>query len=240
MAYAGCGLALIAFIVSALSKKVLCRCIPCANMSIPAVVTQVFTLVAQVIAVVLAVVIVINQTQLQWYKFVSLGELNLFSVWEELAIGVQVMLSLRAFKRALSSPMLFAIEVAVSLIVIEQMKEEEDFWRWWIHRFSILGVLVFSHFLIHRCRVFFNKVVYIGVSFLTAFKNKKQRIRNQWVCVMLQFTILLPWFFGVLLWTTIMDVATIPTFGFAFFTAGYLKPQRAWSAISSVEPNPKD
>lgn len=209
-------------------------------MSIPSVVTQLFTLVAQIIAVMLAVVLVINQTQLQWYKFVSRGELTLFSVWEDLAIGVNVMLSLRAFKRALSSPMLFALEVALAFVVIEEMKDEPDFWRWWIHRFNFLGVLVFTHFLIHRCRVFFNKVVYIGVSFLTAFKNKKQRIRNQWICVLLQLTILLPWFLAVLLWTTLMDVATIPTFGFAFFTAGYLKPQRAWSAISPVEPNPKD
>lgn len=136
--------------------------------------------------------------------------------------------------------MLFAIEVVVALLVIDLMKEEEDFWRWWLHRYSILGALVFSHFLIHRCRVLFNKVVYIVVSFLTAFKNKKQRIRNQWVCVLLQLTLLLPWFLLVLLWTTLCDVATVPTFGFAFFTAGYLKPQRAWSVIAPVEPNPKD
>lgn len=136
--------------------------------------------------------------------------------------------------------MLFAIEVAVTFQVIEMFKEEQDFWKWWVHRYNFIGVLVFTHFLIHRLRVFFNKVVYVGVSFLTAFKNKKQRIRNQWVCVALQMTLLLPWFATVLLWTTLCDVATIPTFGFAFFTAGYLKPQRAWSAISAVEPNPKD
>ena len=37
----------------------------------------------------------------------------------------------------------------------------------------MLGALVFAHFFIHRCRVAFNKLVYIIVSFLTAFKNKK-------------------------------------------------------------------
>ena len=83
-----------------------------------------------------------------------------------------------------------------------------------------------------------NKLVYIIVSFATAFKNKKQRIKNQWICFLLQLTILMPYFGAVLLWTTIFDAATIPTFGFAFFTAGYLKPQRMWSAISPVEANP--
>lgn len=32
----------------------------------------------------------------------------------------------------------------------------------------------------------------------------------------------------------------LPTFGFAFFTASYLKPLRAWSVIQPVEANPKD
>ena len=85
-----------------------------------------------------------------------------------------------------------------------------------------------------------NKLVYIIVSFLTAFKNKKQRIRKQWICVTLQCTFLLPYFVAVLLYTTFFDIAMLPTFGFAFFTAGYLKPLRAWSAISPVEANPKD
>lgn len=34
----------------------------------------------------------------------------------------------------------------------------------------------------------------------------------------------MPYFGAVLIWTTVFDVAMIPTFGFAFFTAGYLKP----------------
>ena len=47
----------------------------------------------------------------------------------------------------------------------------------------------------------------------------------------------MPYFGAVLIWTTVFDVAMIPTFGFAFFTAGYLKPQRMWSAISPVTAN---
>ena len=59
---------------------------------------------------------------------------------------------------------------------------ESDFYSFWLHRYNLPGLLVFSHFLIHRLRVLLNKVTYLLVSFLTAFKNKKQRIRKQWIC----------------------------------------------------------
>ena len=134
------------------------------------------------------------------------------------------MLSLRAFKRALVAPMLFQFEVQVALIVMDTMKDDEDFWKFWLHKFGILGMLCFAHFFVHRCRVLINKLTYIIVSIGTAFKNKKQRIKYQWVCFALQGTLLLPYFGAVLAWTTIFDVALLPTFGFAFFTASYLKP----------------
>ena len=104
------------------------------------------------------------------------------------------------------------------------MKDDEDFWKFWLHKFGILGMLCFAHFFIHRCRIFINKMTYVIVSIGTAFKNKKQRIKYQWVCFVLQGTLLLPYFGAVLAWTTFFDVALLPTFGFAFFTASYLKP----------------
>jgi len=81
--------------------------------------------------------------------------------------------------------MLFAIEVLVALTTFNVMKEEADFWKFWLHRYNLLGMLVFAQFFIHRCRIFSNKFVYLVVSFSTAFKNKKQRFRNQWICVVL-------------------------------------------------------
>lgn len=95
------------------------------------------------------------------------------------------MLSLRAFKRALTAPYLFPIEIIVALTTMDNMRDSEQFWKVWVHKYNILGMLVFSHFLIHRCRVLVNKLTYLLVSFLTAFKNKKQHIRNTWVCVLL-------------------------------------------------------
>jgi len=67
LTYIGCVLALVIYFLSSLSKKVLCRCIPCANLSMPPIVNQLGILVAQVVAVALATVIVMNQTQAKWF-----------------------------------------------------------------------------------------------------------------------------------------------------------------------------
>ena len=108
-------------------------------------------------------------------------------MWDDLALGINVMLSYRAFKRALTSPMLFQLEVFVALMLIDSLKDEQDsdFWKFWLNKYNTLGIMTTAHFLIHRSRVFFNKLVYLIVSFATAFKNKKQRIKNQWVCFLL-------------------------------------------------------
>jgi len=60
LTYIGCVLALIIYFLSSLSKKVLCRCIPCANISMPPFVNQIGILIAQATAVALATVIVMN------------------------------------------------------------------------------------------------------------------------------------------------------------------------------------
>ena len=84
-------------------------------------------------------------------------------------------------------------------------------------------------FILHRLWLLVNKTVYVVVSFTTAFKNTKQRLRHQWICIVLQLTILLPYLLGVILITSLLDTATIPYLGFAFFYVGYPKPQRCWS-----------
>ena len=196
----------------------------------------------QSLSVAFAAVIVLNSTQMNRPKYLILGEVSLLTVWDDLTFGLNVMLSYRAFKRALSAPLLFPFEILVALLIVDNFKNESDseFWKFWLFKYGILGLLVFAHFAIHRSRVFLNKLVYLVVSFATAFKNTKQRIKNQWICFLLQLTLLMPYFGAVLIWTTVFDVATIPTFGFAFFTAGYLKPQRMWSTISPVQANPKE
>ena len=82
--------------------------------------------------------------------------------------------------------------------------------------------------------------MYVIVSFVTAFKNTKQRLRHQWVCIGLQLTVLFPYLLCVIVFTTILDTATVPYLGFAFFYIGYPKPQRGWSNISPVSANPRD
>ena len=84
--------------------------------------------------------------------------------------------------------------------------------------------LINTQFVVQRAFVLWNKLCYILVSFITAFKNKKQRIKFQWICFALQLTVLLPYFLFVLVVSTLLDTATIPYLGFAFFLVGYPKP----------------
>jgi ABC-type glycerol-3-phosphate transport system permease component len=88
--------------------------------------------------------------------------------------------------------------------------------------------------------IFGNKCLYVLISILTAYRNKKQRFKLQTLCFILQFTILLPFFLLVIGFSTILNTATIPYLGFAFFIIGYPKPQRGWSAITPVQANPND
>lgn len=105
---------------------------------------------------------------------------------DDLAKYINVMLSFRAFKRALTAPLLFQFEIVLAIFAWSTMKEEPDFFNEvFVHKYGILGLLVFSHFVISRSRVLLNKLVYVVVSLATAFKNKKQRIRSQWVCFVL-------------------------------------------------------
>ena len=53
-------------------------------------------------------------------------------------------------------------------------------------------------------------------------------------------TLMLPIVAGVIAISTLLDTATIPFLGFAFFTIGYPKPVRGWSAINPVQANPND
>ncbi len=46
--------------------------------------------------------------------------------------------------------------------------------------------------------------------------------------------VFLPYWLLVLLYTTLLDIQTIPLLGFAFFIPGYPKPMRAWSSIAPV------
>jgi hypothetical protein len=56
----------------------------------------------------------------------------------------------------------------------------------------------------------------------------------------LQFTLLLPITLGVIVITALLDTATVPFLGFAFFIVGYPKPVRGWSEVNPAEANPSD
>ena len=86
----------------------------------------------------------------------------------------------------------------------------------------------------------FNKSLYVLTSVMTAYKNKKQRFASQTACFVVQFTIGMPIFLMVLVFTTVFNTATVPYMGFAYFVIGYPKPQRGWSQIAPQVANPSD
>lgn len=91
----------------------ICRVIPSAAIDLPTEINRVGVVILQFLGVGIAAIIVLNQTQASWYKVAMVlpGDISLLNVWDDLALGVQVMLSLRAFRRALVAPMLFQFEV---------------------------------------------------------------------------------------------------------------------------------
>jgi len=58
--YIGCAIALLIFVISSLSKRVVCRVIPCASLAIPEEVTRITNIVMQAFSVGLATVLVLN------------------------------------------------------------------------------------------------------------------------------------------------------------------------------------
>lgn len=60
--YIGCIIALIVFIISSLTKRIICRVIPSASLDIPEEVTRIANIIMQAFSVGLATVLVLNQT----------------------------------------------------------------------------------------------------------------------------------------------------------------------------------
>ena len=56
----------------------------------------------------------------------------------------------------------------------------------------------------------------------------------------LYLTLLLPVFLFSLFASAVLNVATVPFLGFAFFLVGFLKPQRAWASLTQVIPEIQD
>jgi hypothetical protein len=135
---------------------------------------------------------------------------------------VRVALLYRAMNKAYHCPLTASIE---SLVLLYDQS---------------LVMLAVASFALNRALIFRRKATYILTSVITAVKNKKQRFSSQGLCFVLEFTVFLPITLGVLLITTILDTATIPYLGFAFFIIGYPKPVRGWSSINLVEANPED
>ena len=219
-------LMLIQWFVSALTRFACCRVIPCAHViriaeestnplckAVPKLIAAISTVMRMLITLCLT------------FAFLKISVIeaepptSVYSAFKGILIY-------RAFNRLYHYPLQSSLE-ALALLVNP-------------HPLSRFEALTIAAFLINRLHILWNKLIYVTVSVVTAMKNKKQRFKSQTICFFLQFTILLPIPLCVILITTLLDTATIPYLGFAFFVIGYPKPLRGWSAISPVSANPND
>ena len=79
-----------------------------------------------------------------WAPYVPYAQLSLLTEVDKMSQGIHAMLCLRAFKRALTSPLLFSVEISVALMIFGEVKEDKDFQSFWVHRYSLIGLLVFA------------------------------------------------------------------------------------------------
>jgi hypothetical protein len=141
----------------------------------------------------------------------------------------------RAYNRLFHAPYAASLESVILFIIM--VASNSDPFKNQISWFLVLFII---HITLHRLMIFFNKCLFIAVSINTAYKNTKQRFASQTLCFVLQFTLLLPFFLFVLFFTCVFNTATIPYMGFAYFIAGYPKPQRGWSEMIPAQANPND
>lgn len=126
-----------------------------------------------------------------------------------------IIFNYRAFNRLFHGPFVSSLEAVELIIFVFIFSDQGLSYMFWLFILS---------FITHRIMIFTNKVNYVFVSIMTAYKNKKQRYKRQTICFILQFTILLPFLIFAIVFTTILNTATVPMFGFAYFIAGYPKP----------------
>ena len=136
------------------------------------------------------------------------------------ALLTVTLLCYRMYKRAMTAPLMCSLELNIVILLLSYARTTAFYGE----VFAVPADMAVGHFYIHRFFLFFDKLNYIVVSFLTAMKNKKQRFKKQELCFCLEVTLLLPYLLTVLLVTTLLDVATVPFLGFAFFYVGYMKP----------------
>jgi hypothetical protein len=142
-----------------------------------------------------------------------------------------ILLHYRAFNRLFHNPLAASLESFLLFLYLQSPSKST------LPSFLVLFLI---HIGLHRLMLLGNKCLYVLVSLTTAYRNKKQRFASQTLCFLLEFTLLLPLFLLALLYSTLLNTATVPFLGFAYFLPGYPKPQRAWSALAPVAANGND
>jgi hypothetical protein len=85
----------------------------------------------------------------------------------------------RAFRRAFSSPLEATLEVSLAFLYLystTRTVQSNSLNGPGFESFYLFFIL--AQFVVYRAATFLNKLTYVIISFITAFKNKKQRIAH--------------------------------------------------------------
>ena len=216
-------LLMLAWLFSASSRFAVCRVIPCPQRSVgkgTSIASRGIQILVMVCLTLLYLKISFIESSNKGLPFKNKKDLTLteFSFSKALTI----LAIYRAFNKLYHNPLAAVIESAACLVSGTPV------------------ALMVAAFALNRLFIFVRKLIYVMTSVVTAIKNKKQRFSGQNLCFALQFTVFLPLTLTVILLTALLDTATIPFLGFAFFIVGYPKPLRGWSSINPIEVNPND
>ena len=196
------GLAILNYLISAVFKRAVWRLIPCFNRaSSPVFLTQV---IKHMIIFIL-----------------TFGFSLAILLQPPAKNSTFLILHYRAFNRLFHSPFAVSLESFVLFLYLIGTDQGRIPRSPYDNAFLALFII---HFALHRLMLLFNKSLYVLTSLTTAYKNKKQRFASQTWCFLMQFTLCLPIFLMVLLFTTVFNTATVPFLGFAYFVIGYPKP----------------
>ena len=152
MAYGSCVIAMIAWVLSSLSNRKKFRCISCPNM------TQV-AIPLQIMQILVKVILAAAFMQLGLY---TMQEFKPESIKNQIQYQTMYMVALyKGFRRSFVMPFACSFELSIALFFYQGSATD--------------GILMtcMVHFGLQRLWVLINKLVYVTVSFITAFKNTK-------------------------------------------------------------------
>ena len=169
LVYTAVGLSAVAYVLTQLTKRRLYRVVPSTHLDWPGIVVMVLVKLIKYILLVFIQKAVVTVYYLYSEQEGTVGGYGIVSYDTALMVSI---LTLRLFRRAMASPMMASIEMLLAYFMTQELPTEYT-----VHVIRLLIGFGFSamvaQFAISRSLIFVDKVNYMIVSYLTAFKNKK-------------------------------------------------------------------